>query len=276
VTTFTIITISATIFIVSGSTSAWFTHADATLEEAQLAKMDHVCRKLELEPGQTVVDAGCGWGALALHMAQHYGVRVKAYNISHEQIKFARDWAEQSGLGDRVEFIEQDYRQIRGEFDKFVSVGMLEHVGLEQFGQLGTVIRRCLKRSGSGLIHTIGRHNPQPINPWIGKRIFPGGYPPTLAEMSPIFEPHGFSILDVENLRLHYGKTCRAWLERFAQHEEDVERMFGPELVRAWRLYLAGSAVAFEVGTLQLFQVVFAPSDNNDVPWTRRHLYSDR
>ena len=254
-------------------TCAYYEHPDATLEEAQLAKMDHVCRKLELKPGQTVVDAGCGWGALALHMAKNYGVTVKAYNISHEQIVFAREWAERSGLNDRVEFIESDYRNITGEFDVFVSVGMLEHVGLEQFGQLGAVIQRCLKSSGRGLIHTIGRHNPQPMNPWIAKRIFPGGYPPTFGEMSPVFEPYGFSILDVENLRQHYGKTCRAWLERFEQNTDQVEKMFGEELVRAWRLYLAGSAVAFEVGTLQLYQIVFAPPGNNDVPWTREHLY---
>jgi cyclopropane-fatty-acyl-phospholipid synthase len=255
-------------------TCAYYAHPDATLEEAQLAKMEHVCRKLELKPGQTVVDAGSGWGALALHMAQHYGVTVKAYNISHEQIVYAREWAKRCGLSDRVEFVESDYRNITGEFDVFVSVGMLEHVGPERYRQLGAVIKQCLKPSGRGLIHTIGRQSPQPMNPWIAKRIFPGGYPPTLAEMSPVFEPYDFSILDVENLRLHYGKTCRAWLERFEQNVAEVESMFGEELVRSWRLYLAGSAVAFEVDALQLFQVVFAPPENNNVPWTRKHLYT--
>ena len=235
-------------------TCAYYEHPDATLEDAQLAKMDHVCRKLELKPGQTVVDAGCGWGALSLHMAKHYDVTVKAYNISHQQIVFAREWAQRTGLSDRVEFIESDYRNITGEFDVFVSIGMLEHVGPERFRQLGAVIQRCLKPTGRGLIHSIGRHNSQPMNPWISKRIFPGSYPPTLAEMAPVFEPYGFSILDVENLRMHYGKTCRAWLDRFEQNTEQVENMFGEELVRAWRLYLAGSAVAFEVGTLQLYQ----------------------
>jgi cyclopropane-fatty-acyl-phospholipid synthase len=255
-------------------TCAYYEHPDATLEEAQLAKMDHVCRKLQLKPGQTVVDAGAGWGALALHMAQHYGVTVKAYNVSHEQVVYARAWAERSGLSDRVEFVESDYRNITGEFDVFVSVGMLEHVGPERYAQLGTVIKRCLKNSGRGLIHTIGRQNSQPMNAWITKRIFPGGYSPTLAEMSPVFEPNNFSILDVENLRLHYGKTCRAWLDRFDKNTGQIESMFGAKLVRAWRLYLTGSAVAFEVGTLQLFQIVFSPPGNNDVPWTRDHLYA--
>ena len=255
-------------------TCAYYENPDATLEEAQLAKMDHVCRKLQLKPGQTVVDAGCGWGALSLHMARHYGVTVKAYNISHEQIIFAREWAERTGMSDRVEFIESDYRNITGDFDAFVSIGMLEHVGPERFRQLGEVIERCLKTTGRGLIHSIGRHNSQPMNPWIEKRIFPGSYPPTLAEMAPVFEPYSFSILDVENLRQHYGKTCRDWLERFEENKDEVRNMFGEELERAWRLYLAGSAVAFEVGTLQLYQIVFAPTGNNDVPWTRDHLYS--
>jgi cyclopropane-fatty-acyl-phospholipid synthase len=255
-------------------TCAYYEHPDATLEEAQLAKMDHVCRKLQLKPGQTVVDAGCGWGALSLHMARHYGVTVKAYNISHEQIIFAREWAERTGMSDRVEFIESDYRNITGEFDAFVSIGMLEHVGPECFRQLGEVIDRCLKTTGRGLIHSIGRHNSQPMNPWIEKRIFPGSYPPTLTEMAPVFEPYSFSILDVENLRQHYGKTCRDWLERFEENKDEVQNMFDEELERAWRLYLAGSAVAFEEGTLQLYQIVFAPPGNNNVPWTRGHLYS--
>jgi cyclopropane-fatty-acyl-phospholipid synthase len=255
-------------------TCAYYERPDATLEEAQLAKMDHVCRKLQLKPGQTVVDAGCGWGALSLHMARHYGVTVKAYNISHEQIIFAREWAERTGMSDRVEFIESDYRNITGEFDAFVSIGMLEHVGPERFRQLGEVIDRCLKTTGRGLIHSIGRHNSQPMNPWIEKRIFPGSYPPTLTEMAPVFEPYSFSILDVENLRQHYGKTCRDWLERFEENKDEVQNMFDEELERAWRLYLAGSAVAFEEGTLQLYQIVFAPPGNNDVPWTRGHLYS--
>ena len=255
-------------------TCAYYERPDATLEEAQLAKMDHVCRKLQLEPGQTVVDAGCGWGALSLHMARHYGVTVKAYNISHEQIIFAQEWAERTGMSDRVEFIESDYRNITGEFDAFVSIGMLEHVGPGRFRQLGEVIERCLKTTGRGLIHSIGRHNSQPMNPWIEKRIFPGSYPPTLTEMAPVFEPYNFSILDVENLRQHYGKTCRDWLQRFEEHKKEVQNMFDEELERAWRLYLAGSAVAFEVGTLQLYQIVFTPPGNNDVPWTRDHLYS--
>jgi cyclopropane-fatty-acyl-phospholipid synthase len=256
-------------------TCAYYTRPQATLDEAQLAKMDHVARKLRLEPGLTVVEAGCGWGALAIHMAQHYGVRVRAYNISHEQVAFARQRAKAKGLEDRVEFIEDDYRHIEGSYDRFVSVGMLEHVGPEHYMQFGKLIKACLKPSGVGLVHTIGRNRPMPNSAWIERRIFPGSRPPSLSEMAQIFEPFDFSVLDVENLRLHYARTCADWLERFNRVEDQVERMFDLRFVRTWRLYLAGSVAAFTTGSLQLFQVLFAPAENNELPWTRRNLYME-
>ena len=255
-------------------TCAYFPREDATLEEAQRAKMDHVCRKLELRPGQRVVELGCGWGSLAIHMAREYGVRVRAFNISHEQIRFARERAAALGLGDHVEFVEDDYRSVKGEYDVLVSVGMLEHVGLDNYRTLGEVAARSLKPDGRGLLHSIGRNVPAPNNAWIERRIFPGSYPPSLAEMSVIFEPQEFSILDVENLRLHYARTCRAWLNRFEDAADRVAAMYDADFVRAWRLYLAGSVAAFTTGSLQLFQVVFAPGQSNEVPMTREHLYS--
>lgn len=254
-------------------TCAYFPSRSATLEEAQHAKMDHVCRKLRLQPGESVVEAGCGWGTLALHMAKHYGVSVKAYNISHEQIRFARERAKEEGLDDRVQFIEDDYRNITGRFDAFVSIGMLEHVGLDHHYHLGAVIDRCLHDAGRGLIHSIGRNRPAPMNAWIERRIFPGAYPPALQEMVHILEPWEFSILDVENLRLHYAKTLEHWLERYEHHIPQVHDMFDAYFMRMWRLYLAGSIAAFTVGALQLFQVVFTRPRNNDIPWTRAHLY---
>lgn len=254
-------------------TCAYFPHEDATIGEAQRAKMDHVCRKLELRPGQRVVEAGCGWGALAIHMAREYGARVRAFNISHEQVRFARERAAALGLGEQVEFVEDDYRTVEGEYDVFVSVGMLEHVGVDNYRTLGEVAARALKPDGRGLIHSIGRNAPAPNNPWIERRIFPGSYPPSLAEMSAIFEPQEFSILDIENLRLHYARTCRAWLDRFEAAAERVAAMYDADFVRAWRLYLAGSVAAFTTGSLQLFQVVFAPGGSNAVPMTREHVY---
>jgi cyclopropane-fatty-acyl-phospholipid synthase len=254
-------------------TCAYFPNPDVSLEEAQIAKLDHVCRKLRLRAGEGVVEAGCGWGALALHMARHYGVRVRAFNISREQLAYARRQAREQGLDGQVEFIEGDYREIEGTYDAFVSVGMLEHVGLKHYHELGRVIDRCLRPHGRGLVHSIGRNRPLPMNAWIQKRIFPGGYPPSLGEMARIFEPWRFSILDVENLRLHYAKTLEHWLSRFERAAEPITRRYDADFVRAWRLYLAGSISTFRVGELQLFQVVFARHDNNDLPWTRAYLY---
>jgi cyclopropane-fatty-acyl-phospholipid synthase len=156
----------------------------------------------------------------------------------------------------------------------FVSIGMLEHVGAGNYPALGALAARLLKPEGRGLIHSIGRDRPERLNPWIDKRIFPGAYPPTLREMMDIFEPNRLSVLDVENLRLHYAKTLEAWLERYEENIDKVRSMFGETFVRAWRLYLSGSIVAFLEGKLQLFQVVFARSGMNRVPFTRAHQYA--
>jgi len=255
-------------------TCAYYPTPTATLDEAQTAKMHHVCRKVRLMSGESVVEAGCGWGTLALHMARHYGVRVRAFNISREQVAYARERAVREGLAGQVEYVEDDYRNISGHYDAFVSVGMLEHVGAKNYPTLGRIARRCLGSNGRGLIHSIGRNHPARMQPWIEKRIFPGAYPPALSEMSQIFEPSDLSVLDVENLRLHYAQTLRHWLGLYEAAGERVRAMFDEKFVRMWRLYLAGSIAAFSTGTLQLFQVVFATADNNDVPWTRAHLYT--
>ncbi|HQR24549.1 MAG TPA: cyclopropane-fatty-acyl-phospholipid synthase family protein [Steroidobacteraceae bacterium] len=255
-------------------TCAYYPTPDATLDAAQVAKMDHVCRKLRLQPSEHVLEAGFGWGTLATHMASRYGVRVRAYNISEEQVRFARERAAGLGLGRQVEYVHDDYRNATGPCDAFVSVGMLEHVGTENYATLGHVISRCLKPNGRGLVHSIGRNQPEPLHPWIERRIFPGAYPPSLKEMMDIFEPWNLSVLDVENLRLHYARTCRHWLEAFEAARDRVAAMFDERFVRMWRLYLAGSTAAFRTGELQLFQVVFAPGRSNDVPWTRADLYA--
>lgn len=256
-------------------TCAYFYDPDITLEEAQLAKLHHVCRKLQLKPGDRVVEAGCGWGGLARFMAKHYDVNVTAYNISHEQVMFARERAKQEGLSQQVEYVEDDYRNIEGQYDVFVSVGMLEHVGTRDYRVLGDVINRCLKPDGRALIHAIGRNKAGPMNAWIERRIFPGAYPPTLREMMDIFEPNRFSVLDVENLRLHYAKTLEHWLQRYEQHTDAIEEMMDAAFVRAWRLYLAGSIAAFSIGELQLFQVVFTHANNNLLSWSRACLYRE-
>src|SRR5581483_7414795 len=199
-------------------TCAYFPTPETGLEDAQTAKMDHVARKLKLRPGEKVVEAGSGWGSLALHMARNYGVKVRAYNVSHEQIAYAQRRARLLGLSERVEFVEDDYRNIEAGYDVFVSVGMLEHVGLANYDEFGRVIRRAVGEVGRGLLHFIGRNRPAPLSVWIRKRIFPGAYPPTLKEMMDILEPANYAVLDVENLRLHYAKTLEHWLERFERN----------------------------------------------------------
>ncbi|MGD8629157.1 MAG: cyclopropane-fatty-acyl-phospholipid synthase family protein [Gammaproteobacteria bacterium] len=257
-------------------TCAYFPTNTLTLEQAQLAKLDYVCRKLRLQPGDTVIEAGCGWGALARHMARKYGARVRAFNLSAEQIRYARNRAAAEGIGRNVEYIEDDYRNISGKCDVFVSIGMLEHVGRDNYRSLGGIIDRCLAPDGRGLIHSIGRNQPCPMNAWIERRVFPGSYPPTLREMMEIFEPWEFSVLDVENLRLHYARTLEHWLARFEAHRDEVREHFDEDFVRAWRLYLAGSLAGFTTGWLQLFQVVFTRAGNNSIPWSREHLYAHR
>ncbi len=251
-------------------TCAYFPTPDATLEAAQTAKMDLICRKLDLQPGQQVIEAGCGWGALALHMAREYGVHVRAFNISHEQIVYARAQAQAAGLDGRVQFIEDDWRQMKGDCDAFVSVGMLEHVGPENYRHLGASIDRVLRPHGLGLIHTIGRDVPGRMDRWIEKVIFPGAEPPALSQMMHVLEPRRFVTLDVENLRLHYAKTLEHWLARFEEHADEIREMFDESFVRAWRLYLSGSIATFRKAGLQLFQLVFTRCANNRIPWTRR------
>jgi cyclopropane-fatty-acyl-phospholipid synthase len=254
-------------------TCAYYPTPSTPLDEAQVAKFEHVCRKLWLQPGETVIEAGCGWGGLALHMARHHGVNVRAFNISREQLAFARERARAEGLDGQVEFVEDDYRNITGRCDAFVSVGMLEHVGVANYAEFGGVISRCLAPSGRGLVHSIGRNRPARLHPWIEKRIFPGAQPPALSELMRIFEPHDLSVLDVENLRLHYARTLTDWKARYDAAGDRVEAMFDARFVRMWRLYLAGSIAGFTTGSLQLFQVLFAPRYSNDLPPTRAYLY---
>jgi len=258
-------------------TCAYYPSPEATLEEAQTAKLDLVCRKVGLQRSDTVVEAGCGWGALALHMARRYGARVRAFNISREQLEFARARAAREGLADRVEFVEDDYRNITGRCDVFVSVGMLEHVGLRNYAALSRVIRRSLDpRTGRGLLHFIGRERRRPLNAWTRRRIFPGAYVPTLGQVDArVLEPAGFATLDIENLRLHYARTLTDWWVRYERAVPRVREMFDERFVRMWRLYLAGSRAAFATGWLQLYQIVFAPPDLA-VRWTRADLYTER
>ncbi len=214
-------------------TCAYFPDENASLEQAQWEKLDLVCRKLWLQPGEKVV-----------------------------------------GLASSIEFIQDDYRNITARCDAFVSIGMLEHIGREHYRELGDVVHRAIGKTGRGLLHFIGKNQRLPFSTWIRKRIFPGAYTPTLREVMDVLEPHDFSVLDVENLRLHYARTIECWLERYERCFNQVTKSFGPDFARMWRLYLAGSIAGFRTGTLQLFQVVFAGRACKSQPSTRAHLYS--
>jgi cyclopropane-fatty-acyl-phospholipid synthase len=258
-------------------TCAYFWSPLLTLEQAQLAKLELVCRKLRLTPGQSVLEAGCGWGGLARYMAARHGVSVTACNVSREQIQYARRRARDEGLDSRIQFLAEDFRNVSGRFDVFVSVGMLEHVGLANYPDLGRVIHERLDpRHGRGLLHFIGRNHPRAVDRWTRKRIFPGSYCPTLSEaFSRVLEPWDFSVLDVENLRPHYVRTLAEWRRRFEQAAPRAAVLFDERFIRSWRLYLASSQAAFAAGSLQLFQAVFARGCEDDVPWTRRHIYGE-
>lgn len=256
-------------------TCAFFPREDATLEEAQMAKMERVARKLALEPGERVVEAGCGWGSFALHIARVHGCRVRAFNISEEQIAWARRRARELGLEGQVEFVLDDYRNITGVYDAFVSIGMLEHVGRDHYMDLRDVIRRSIGDTGRGLLHFIGRTRPAPLSPWIRRRIFPGAYAPALSEALPLLESGNYRVMDIENLRPHYARTLDCWRERYEAAMPAVRAMFGEEFARAWRLYLAGSEASFRTGSLELYQVLFAGLRCTKRLWTRERAWQE-
>jgi cyclopropane-fatty-acyl-phospholipid synthase len=259
-------------------TCAYFACPETTLEDAQRAKFEYVCRKLQLRPGDRVIEAGCGWGALSIYMARRYGVTVLACNVSTPQLEFARDAAARVGVSDRVTFVNADYRSLEGRADAFVSIGMLEHVGREQYAALGGVIDRVLDPvHGRGLLHFIGRDVPMPFNAWISEYIFPGAYAPALSEvLSGVLEPYDLSVVDIENLRPHYARTLAHWRDRFEAREDAVRDMFDDTFVRTWRLYLASAEASFLSGSLQLFQVAFGRAADDSRPGMRESLYRKR
>ena len=252
-------------------TCAYFQTPDASLEEAQRAKLEHVCRKLHLTSGLRVIEAGCGWGALARYMAREHGAAVRAWNVSHEQLAEARARAEREGLSGQVAFVEDDWRRIDGACDVFASVGMLEHVGRAQYRTLGGVIDRCLHPGhGRGLLHFIAHDVEAPASRWTRRYMFPGYYLPTLREvLAGVLEPYGFSVLDVEDLRRHYARTLEHWRDRFERAVPEVSARFGERFSRLWRYYLAGAHAGFAAGYLQLFQVTFARRGWDEGSWRR-------
>ncbi|HSR77539.1 MAG TPA: cyclopropane-fatty-acyl-phospholipid synthase family protein [Xanthobacteraceae bacterium] len=234
---------------------AYFESPTATLDDAQLAKKRHLAAKLLLrEPGKRVLDIGSGWGGLALYLAEVARARVTGITLSHEQLDIARGRAGELGLD--VEFRLQDYRDVTERYDRIVSVGMFEHVGVGFYPAFFRKSARMLTDDGVMVLHSIGRsEGPSSTNPWISKYIFPGGYIPALSEVLPAIERAGLLVTDIEILRLHYAETLKAWRERFLAHREDAERLYDPRFVRMWEFYLAGAEMSFREQNLMVFQI---------------------
>lgn len=255
---------------------AYWQDGVTSLEQAQRDKKDHIARKLLLEPGMKVLDIGCGWGGMALHLARHYGVEVTGVTLSRDQYETSVKRAESEGLGDRVTFKLLDYRSETETFDRVVSVGMFEHVGRRNYGEFFRHLDRLLKPDGVALIHTIGRQAPPaPINAWMRKYIFPGAYLPSLSQLAPILENRDLWLTDFEMLRMHYAMTLAAWDERFQARRAEIAERFDERFCRMWEFYLQLCETAFKHRSLVVFQMQIAKR-NDTVPITRDYMYPAR
>jgi len=257
---------------------AYFRDPTDEIDTAQEQKFRHVCEKLRLEPGLTLLDIGCGWGGLAAYAATHYGVRVTGITLSEAQKRGADEMLRTRDLDSRVTIRLQDYRELAPDrpFDRIVSIGMFEHVGRRLIPRYLRETSRLLASGGMGLLHTIGRVRPAPIDAWIGSRIFPGAYFPALAEIVAPMGARGLHPTDVESLGPHYAMTLDRWSEAFERAAPLVTRMYDARFVRMWRLYLKASAAAFRVGNLTLWQIQFTQGPPVNLPLTRDYLYRDQ
>ena len=253
----------------------YFTSESDSLEQAQLNKYEHICRKLKLQPGENLLDIGCGWGGMLIYAAQNYDVKGLGVTLSPNQYERAKRKIKELDLHNSIRVALADYREIEGEFDKFVSIGMFEHVGKAFIPVFMKELSRLLKKGGIGLLHTIGKASESPGDPWILKYIFPGGYIPNLSEIVREMGLAGFSLLDLENLRFHYAHTLDRWADNYERNLAKVKQMFDESFSRMWRLFLNASSVGFKYGNSRLYQILFSNGLNNELPLTRKHLYED-
>lgn len=253
---------------------AYFTRPDMTLEDAQSAKKAHIAAKLQIEPGMRVLDIGCGWGGMALTLARDHGAKVTGVTLSKNQYATARARAETEGLSELCDFQMLDYRKVSDRYDRVVSVGMLEHVGLPHYDEYFGKIFDILEDDGIALVHTIGRTTPPfPTSPWIDKYIFPGGYVPSLSDLAPALERSGLWSADLEVLRGHYGRTLNHWRQRFEANLDAVRGMYDDRFIRMWRFYLVACEMAFEKQHQIVFQFQLSRAQHV-VPATRNYLYA--
>ncbi|MEH2469593.1 cyclopropane-fatty-acyl-phospholipid synthase [Nitrobacteraceae bacterium AZCC 2161] len=251
---------------------AYFETPDSTLDDAQLAKKRHLAAKLLIEKGQRVLDIGSGWGGLGLYLAEMTGADVTGVTLSTEQLQVANTRAGEKQLSDSARFLLQDYRDIPGPFDRIVSVGMFEHVGVDHYDTFFKRIAELLTDNGVMMLHSIGRpEGPGITNPWIAKYIFPGGYIPALSEVLPAIERAGLLVSDIEILRLHYAETLKAWRERFMARREEAIRLYDERFARMWEFYLACSEMSFRKQNVMNFQIQITKRQNV-VPLTRDYI----
>jgi cyclopropane-fatty-acyl-phospholipid synthase len=252
---------------------AYFLSPDEDIDTAQLNKRRHLAAKLLLRPGMKVLDIGCGWGGLALYLASECGADVTGLTLSTEQLKVAQRRAAQAGLSDRVRFHLRDYREEADSYDRIVSVGMFEHVGVNQYPTFFDRVNALLKPDGVALLHSIGRsEGPGATNPWLRKYIFPGGYSPAISEVVPVIEQARLWITDIEVLRLHYAETLKAWRRRFLQQRERVLQLYDERFYRMWETYLVGSEMAFRHAGHLVMQIQMAKAIDT-VPLTRDYIF---
>ena len=254
---------------------AYFQSPDTDLNEAQLAKKRHLAAKLQVSMGEKLLDIGCGWGGLGLYFARVLGADVTGVTLSHEQFGIANQRAKTLGLENRAKFLLEDYRNLNAQFDKIVSVGMFEHVGIGHFKEYFDHVKRLLKPDGRFVLHSIGRSGePGATNPWIAKYIFPGGYIPSLSEVIPVIEKSGLIITDIEILRLHYAETLKAWRQSFLAHWDEAKALYDERFCRMWDFYLAASESAFRWQGMMVFQIQLAHKQDA-VPLTRDYIMQE-
>ncbi|MFO7814400.1 MAG: cyclopropane-fatty-acyl-phospholipid synthase family protein [Halanaerobiales bacterium] len=257
---------------------AYFKSREDELKEAQLQKIDHILKKLNLKPGEKLLDIGCGWGHLAMRAAKNYNVEVLGITLSEEQMEGARAKIVNNELQHKIEIRKQDFRDLAAEdieFDKIVSVGMFEHVGREHIPEYFEAVDTMLKKGGLSLLHTITHLEEQPSNPWLEKYIFPWGYIPSLREIVWELPKHRFHLKDVEDIGFHYSLTAEHWYDNYEEVTEEVRNMFDEKFVRMWRLFLAGVVATFRYADTSVHQLLFSKGKNIELPLTREYMYNE-
>ena len=254
---------------------AYFGREDMTLEQAQLAKKRHIAAKLNIKPGMKVLDIGSGWGGMGLYLADMCGADVTGVTLSQEQHKLSNERAMERGFDGQVRFLLKDYRHLTEKFDRIVSVGMFEHVGVGHYGEFFKKCSELLKPDGTALLHSINRSDgPGATSAWMKKYIFPGGYVPALSEVMPHLERHSLYVTDIEILRMHYAKTLRNWRERFQTNRDKVKALYDERFCRMWEFYLAGSECSFRFIGMNNFQIQFG-LDQHHLPYTRDYMMNE-